>query len=72
MIAPADAACSVSATAAAIAAVPGLARRLLADHVDDGSGRCQRCAIGAQAGKERWPCRIQTYARAAATVDRTG
>jgi hypothetical protein len=60
----------VSATAAAIAAIPGLAARLLSEHADDGSGRCRRCSMAGQAGRERWPCRIHTYAAAAAPLDR--
>lgn len=55
--------------AAAIGAVPGLADRLLAEHVPDPDGRCRLCPIGAQAGWHRWPCRIHVYAAAArATV----
>jgi hypothetical protein len=59
---------AASETAIVIAAVPGLAIALLADHRDDGHGRCPRCPIGAQAGRERWPCRIHTYAAAAADL----
>lgn len=59
---------AASETAMVIAAVPGLAIALLADHRDDGHGRCPRCPIGAQAGRERWPCRIHTYAAAAADL----
>jgi hypothetical protein len=47
-----------SPLAAAIALTPGLAARLLAEHVDDGTGRCRRCPLGGQAGHQRWPCRI--------------
>ena len=45
----------------AITAVPGLARQVLADHVDAGTGPCRHSAIGAQAGQHRWPCRVHTY-----------
>ena len=51
-----------SAIAAAIALTPGLAERLLAEHADDGHGRCGRCLLGAQAGRQRWPCRLHEYA----------
>lgn len=39
---------------------PGLARQVLADHVDAGTGPCRHSAIGAQAGQHRWPCRVPT------------
>lgn len=56
-----------SALAAAIAACPGLAERLLAEHRDDGRGRCVRCALGAQRGFATWPCTIYVAAAAATT-----
>jgi hypothetical protein len=49
--------------AAALASLPGTAERLLADHVDDGRGRCRRCTIGGQAGHHLWPCRLHDLAR---------
>jgi hypothetical protein len=50
-----------------IAAEPGLADRLLALHIDDGTGHCRACSIG-QAGYLRWPCQIHILAtRARAT-----
>lgn len=51
-----------------IAAEPGLAQRLLAEHADDGAGRCGVCSEGGQAGRYRWPCSIYTYARRAFEV----
>jgi hypothetical protein len=51
---------------AAIALTPGLAARLLAEHVDDRTGRCRLCPLGGQAGYQRWPCRIHGLASEAA------
>ena len=41
-----------------IASQSGMAERLLAEHADDGSGRCRRCSTGGQTGRYRWPCAI--------------
>jgi hypothetical protein len=41
-----------------------LAERLLAQHVDDGTGRCAVCTAGSQTGRLAWPC--QTHMAAAA------
>ena len=41
---------------------PGMAERLLAVHVDDGSGRCRVCSAGAFSGRYPWPCVIQLCA----------
>lgn len=46
----------------------GRAARMLAEHVNDGTGRCAVCSAGAQTGRMRWPCSIATAARAA-TLD---
>ena len=43
----------------------GRADRLLAEHVDDGDGRCRVCPAGPQAGRTRWPCLIADYAEEA-------
>ncbi len=43
---------------ALIQSEPGMAQRLLAEHADDGTGRCRRCSTGAQTGHYRWPCLI--------------
>jgi hypothetical protein len=53
-----------SELAAFIAAHPGLAEALLADHVDDDHGYCRACALGAQRGYHRWPCTIAAEAEA--------
>ena len=50
-----------------IAAQPDLAPRLMRAHVVDANGRCVVCALGAQAGRQRWPCAI--YARARQALD---
>ena len=54
---------------ALIRSQPGMAERLLAQHADDGSGRCRSCSAGAQSGRYRWPCAIQRYATEAAAQD---
>ena len=48
----------------------GRAERLLAEHHDDGRGRCAVCSTGAQTGRVRWPCSIAAAARAATTDTR--
>ena len=45
---------------------PGMAERLLAEHADDGSGRCRLCSSGAQAGHYQFPCAIRLAAADAA------
>jgi hypothetical protein len=45
-----------------IAAEPGMAVRLLAEHRDDGSGRCRVCPSGPQAARKVWPCPLYGYA----------
>lgn len=47
----------------------GRAGRLLAKHVDDGTGRCAVCSAGPQAGRKRWPCLLAEYAASAARLD---
>jgi hypothetical protein len=47
---------------------PGLAERLLAEHVQDGSGRCRVCADSVATGRRTWPCQLYQYARAAQRV----
>lgn len=44
--------------------------RLLAEHVDDGTGHCRACPIGNQAGYQSWPCRLHYYAALADEVAR--
>jgi hypothetical protein len=58
----------LSPLAAAIAMMPGLAARLMAEHVDDGTGRCRLCPLGGQAGHQQWPCRIHSAAAEASRV----
>jgi hypothetical protein len=41
-----------------IAAEPGMAAQLLAQHTDDGTGRCRVCSSGAQSGHYQHPCAI--------------
>ena len=47
---------------------PGMAERLLAEHADDGSGRCRICSTGAQTGRYRWPCTIHRCASRAVST----
>lgn len=57
---------------ALIQSQPGMADRLLADHTDDGTGRCRRCSAGGQTGRYQWPCAIHrsaTQAHTAAPTD---
>ena len=42
------------------------AARLLAEHVDDGTGRCSVCSQGGQVGHVRWPCQLAMAAQRAA------
>ncbi|MGI5131558.1 hypothetical protein ACQEVB_32470 [Pseudonocardia sp. CA-107938] len=53
---------------ALIVSQPGMAGRLIAQHRDDGSGRCTTCQLGGQAGRCRWPCSIYAAAAAAEEV----
>jgi hypothetical protein len=48
---------------------PGMAARLLAEHRDDGSGRCRVCSAGPQGIRQRWPCRIAWYASRAVALE---
>jgi hypothetical protein len=48
-----------------IASETGMAERLLAQHVDDGTGRCAVCTRGSQTGRLAWPCQTQMAAAAA-------
>ena len=52
---------------AALAAMPDLRNRLLADHVPDASGhRCRACNTpGTGTPGAHWPCRIREAAEAA-------
>jgi hypothetical protein len=41
---------------------PAATKTLLAQHVDDGRGRCMVCSVGAQQGHHLWPCTIYAAA----------
>jgi hypothetical protein len=43
----------------------GGAAKLLAEHVDDGSGRCAVCSAGGQTGRLQFPCSLALAARRA-------
>jgi hypothetical protein len=51
----------IRALAMTFAQNPGMAAWLLAQHIDDGTGRCRVCSVG-PAGRRRWPCKIHWYA----------
>jgi hypothetical protein len=55
-----------------IAGQPGLADRLLAAHVDDGTGRFRVCSGGGQTGWMAWPCQLHDYASRARAAQRAG
>ena len=57
----------VSPLVALIRSQPGMAERLLADHTDDGTGRCRCCSSGGQTGRYQWPCAIHRSAAQAHT-----
>jgi hypothetical protein len=44
---------------------PGIIERLLAEHVDDGTGHCRVCTAGPQAGRQKFPCRLREFAEQA-------
>jgi hypothetical protein len=55
--------------AAELAKMPELASRLIAEHRDDGRGRCIRCTLaGRGTPGERWPCGPAALALAALEV----
>lgn len=45
---------------------PGMLPRLLAQHVDDGRGRCRVCSSAG--ARHVWPCSIRAYADLAAAA----
>jgi hypothetical protein len=49
---------------------PGMAERLIAEHDDDGSGRCRGCPVGGQRGRHSWPCTLRRAADEAAQIER--
>jgi hypothetical protein len=59
---------SLDALVAFLVDQPTAIGRLLADHVDDGRGRCRTCTAGGQHGFLAWPCTIYTAASKAARV----
>ncbi|OZM83600.1 hypothetical protein [Pseudonocardia sp. MH-G8] len=48
-----------------LAGQPTAVARLLAEHVDDGTGHCRVCSAGPQAGRKVWPCQIHGHALSA-------
>jgi len=49
---------------------PGMADRLIAEHSDDGRGRCRGCPVGGQRGQHTWPCTIRQAADEAERIER--
>jgi hypothetical protein len=49
---------------------PGMAERLIAEHADDGRGRCRGCPVGGQRGRHSWPCTIRQAAEEAQKLER--
>ncbi len=49
---------------------PGMAQRLIAEHADDGSGRCTGCPVGGQRGRHAWPCTLRQAAEKAERLER--
>jgi hypothetical protein len=47
---------------------PGMAERLIAEHEDDGRGRCRGCPVGGQRGQHSWPCTIRQAAEEAESI----
>lgn len=58
----------ITALVVLIAGQPGMARRMLAEHVDDGTGHCRVCRWHARPAAD-FPCVLRTHAEAA---DRLG
>lgn len=57
------------ALATTLAAMPDLWRALLAEHRDDGHGRCTGCTVaGTGRPGEHWPCNLTLLAREARRV----
>jgi hypothetical protein len=56
------------AFAVELARCGGLPERLLAVHVDDGSGRCTECSGGGQSARYRFPCSLQILATEALVI----
>jgi hypothetical protein len=48
---------------------PGMAERLMAEHDDDGSGRCRVCPVGGQRGRHSFPCTIRRAAEEAVSAE---
>jgi hypothetical protein len=46
----------------------GMAERLIAEHADDGTGRCRVCPVGGQRGRHSFPCTIRQAAEEAAAL----
>jgi hypothetical protein len=58
---------SLPTLVAFIRSEPGMAERLLAEHADDGSGRCRVRVRRAQSGRYQFPCAIARAATDAGT-----
>ncbi len=61
----------IAALVALIAGQPGMARRMLSEHADDGTGRCRGCRWHGRPAS-RFPCVLQVHAEAADQLRVTG
>lgn len=61
----------IAALVVLIAGQPGMAIRMLADHADDGSGRCRGCRWHDRPAA-RFPCVLRVHAEAADQLRATG
>lgn len=52
-----------------IAGQPGMARRMLSEHADDGTGRCRACRWHGRP-QPSFPCVLHVHAEAAEQVQR--
>ncbi|WP_344029481.1 hypothetical protein [Pseudonocardia kongjuensis] len=64
---------SWSRQVAAFAVHPGFVEQLLAEHVDDGAGRCSSptCTTSGGYSRARWPCGMSQLADAAVDLIRS-
>jgi hypothetical protein len=53
---------TVSPLTAFLISQPDVAAKLLAQHVNDGHGRCRVCTVGGQHGHMPWPCTLYASA----------
>ncbi len=62
----------LSPLAAFLAGSPDVARSIRDAHVDDGRGKCARCAAADGRGRAGWPCTLRTAADRGLAAARRG